>query len=252
MSNQNPKFRAVWQTLKTVQVAHLTNDEYERYTREENEKALEKYKCDTIEGTVIIKGVRYVTSEILDSFEEICDAIPKEWLLPPMSREHLDRPCEGAWWGQRKALELLQKTSKNKICMIEATQTLDTILKSSRGKRKKTPLKAYYCDVNGEITYLLYKAKDDTYCSTIRDPQGRLHKQKEVPLVGNPIPTAQWRDGHTYIQLPRPKEYTLGGIGAPLDRISVKQLTLEFSKDRHTLRSYAINTLSSFLLPTHT
>eukprot|EP00962_Isochrysis_galbana_P049504 scaffold20991_cov127-Isochrysis_galbana.AAC.1 len=46
----NPKFRAVWQTLKTVQVAHLTNDEYERYTREENEKALEKYKCDTIEG----------------------------------------------------------------------------------------------------------------------------------------------------------------------------------------------------------
>eukprot|EP00962_Isochrysis_galbana_P016978 scaffold4866_cov152-Isochrysis_galbana.AAC.3 len=90
----NPKFRAVWQTLKTVQVAHLTNDEYERYTREENEKALEKYKCDTIVGTVIIKGVRYVTSEILDSFEEICDAIPKEWLLPPMSREHLDRPCE--------------------------------------------------------------------------------------------------------------------------------------------------------------
>eukprot|EP00962_Isochrysis_galbana_P057857 scaffold30427_cov139-Isochrysis_galbana.AAC.1 len=27
--------------------------------------------------------------------------------------------------------------------------------------------------VNGKITYLLYKAKDDTYYSTIRDPQGR-------------------------------------------------------------------------------
>eukprot|EP00962_Isochrysis_galbana_P034523 scaffold11699_cov109-Isochrysis_galbana.AAC.7 len=71
-----------------------------------------------------------------------------------MSREHLDRPCEGAWWGQRKALDLLQKTSKNKICMIEATQTLDAILRNSRRKRKKTPLKAYYCDVNGKITYL--------------------------------------------------------------------------------------------------
>eukprot|EP00962_Isochrysis_galbana_P003636 scaffold1038_cov122-Isochrysis_galbana.AAC.9 len=47
--------------------------------------------------------------------------------------------------------------------MIEATQTLDAILQSSRGKRKKTPLKAYYCDVDGEIIYLLYKAKDDTY-----------------------------------------------------------------------------------------
>jgi len=62
----------------------------------------------------------------------------------------------------------------------------------------------------------------------------RLHKQERVPLEGNPIPTAQWREGHTYIQFPRPKEYTLGGIGAPLDRISVKQLTIEFSKNRRT------------------
>eukprot|EP00962_Isochrysis_galbana_P017088 scaffold4907_cov122-Isochrysis_galbana.AAC.7 len=143
----NPKFRAVWQTLKTVQVAHLTNDEYERYTREENEKALEKYKCDTIEGTVIIKGVRYVTSEILDSFEEICDAIPKEWLLPPMSREHLDRPCEGAWWGQRKALELLQKTSKNKICMIEAVSHLSVSepwLRAERGPQRSSGAGAWW------------------------------------------------------------------------------------------------------------
>eukprot|EP00962_Isochrysis_galbana_P036960 scaffold12850_cov109-Isochrysis_galbana.AAC.4 len=74
----------IWQTLNTVQVAHLTNDNYERYTREENEKALENYKCDTIEGTVIIKGVRYVTSEILDSFEEICDAIhPQRMAITP-------------------------------------------------------------------------------------------------------------------------------------------------------------------------
>eukprot|EP00962_Isochrysis_galbana_P005742 scaffold1552_cov144-Isochrysis_galbana.AAC.3 len=36
--------------------------------------------------------------------------------------------------------------------MIEATQSLDAILQGSRGKRKKTPLKAYYCDVDGEIT----------------------------------------------------------------------------------------------------
>jgi len=64
------------------------------------------------------------------------------------------------------------------------------------------------------------------------------HKQDEVPLMGTPIPTAQWGDGHTHIQFARPKEYTLGDIGAPLDRISVKvkQLTLEFSKDKKDIR----------------
>jgi hypothetical protein len=70
---------------------------------------LEQYKCDTIEGTRIIKGERFVTSEVLDSFEDLCDSVPRDWLLKPMSREHLDRPCEGAWWGQREALALLQK-----------------------------------------------------------------------------------------------------------------------------------------------
>jgi hypothetical protein len=45
-------------------VAHLTNDDYERFTREENEQALEQYKCDTVEGTIIIKGERFVTSEV--------------------------------------------------------------------------------------------------------------------------------------------------------------------------------------------
>jgi hypothetical protein len=36
------------------------------------------------------------------------------------------------------------------------------------------------------------------------------------------------------VQYPRPKEYTLGDIGSLLDRISVKQLTLEFSKTRRS------------------
>jgi hypothetical protein len=90
-------------------VGHLTNDNHERYTREENETALEKYKCDTIEGTIILKGTRYVTTEVLHSFDEICDSLPKEWLLPPLTQKHLDRPCEGEWWGQRDALALLPK-----------------------------------------------------------------------------------------------------------------------------------------------
>jgi hypothetical protein len=52
--------------------------------------------------------------------------------------------------------------------------------------------------------------------------------------MGTLIPTAQWGDGHTHVQFPRPKEYTLGDIGTPLDRISVEQLTLEFSKNIRT------------------
>jgi hypothetical protein len=112
----------VWKELHTTRVAHLANDKYQRYTREENREALEPYKCDTIEGTIIIQGTRYVTEEVLDSFKVICDAIPQEWLLPPLMEEHIDRPCEGAWWGQQKALALLNKTSKTPIKMTEATQ----------------------------------------------------------------------------------------------------------------------------------
>jgi hypothetical protein len=40
----DPEFRKVSQTLRTHTVAHLTNDDYERFTREENEGALEQYK----------------------------------------------------------------------------------------------------------------------------------------------------------------------------------------------------------------
>jgi hypothetical protein len=105
----DPQFRKVWQALRTHTVAHLTNDDYEQFTREENEQTLEQYKCDTIEGTIIIKGERCDTSEVLDSFEDLCDFVPRDWLLKLMSREHLDRPCEGAWWGQREALALLPK-----------------------------------------------------------------------------------------------------------------------------------------------
>jgi hypothetical protein len=111
--NPNTKFKKVWRALNTETVGHLTNDKHERYTREENETALEKYKCDTIEGTIILKGARYVTTEVLDSFEEICDSLPKEWLLPPLTQKHLDRPCEGEWWGQRDALALLQKNQNH-------------------------------------------------------------------------------------------------------------------------------------------
>jgi hypothetical protein len=144
----------------------------------------------------------------------------------------MDRPCEGAWWGQRKALELLQKTVKTKIDMKAATLTLDEILKGSRGKNKKRPLKGYYCQDDDTSTYYLYDSSKDKFYSTIRDPQGRLHKQEEANSEGRPIPTAQWGNGHTHVQYSRPTEYTLGDIGSPLDRISFKQLTLEFSKNR--------------------
>jgi hypothetical protein len=97
------------------------------------------------------------------------------------------------------------------------------------------PFKAVYCEVNGEIIYLLHDEEKDKFYKTLRDPQGRLHKQEETtPLGGNPIPTAQWGDQHTHIIFRRPKEYSLGEIGAPLDRTTVRQLTLEFSKNRRT------------------
>jgi hypothetical protein len=229
----DPKFWRVWQTLRTHTVAHLTNDDYERYTREENGQALEQYKCDTIEGTILIKGERFVRSEVSDSFEDLCDSVPREWLLP-MSREHLDRPCEGAWWGQCEALALLQKPSSEDINMLAASNTLDEILRGTKGKKKRKPLKAYYYDLEGEIKYISYKEDNETYYDTVRDPQGRLHKQEETQIMGTLIPTAQWGDGHTHVQFPRPKEYTLGDIGSPLDRISVKQLTLEFTKNKRT------------------
>jgi hypothetical protein len=84
------------------------------------------------------------------------------------------------------------------------------------------------------IIYLLHDEEKDKFYKTLRDPQGRLHTQEETPLRGNPIPTAQWGDQHTHIQFPRPKEYSLGEIGAPLDRTTVRQLTLEFSKNGRT------------------
>jgi hypothetical protein len=147
----------VWQALRTHTVAHLANDDYERFRREENEQALEQYKCDTIEGTIIIQEERFVTSEVLDSFEGLCDSVPRQWLLKPMSREHLDRPCEGAWWGQREALVLLQKTSREEINMLAASNTLDEILRGTRGQKKRKPLKAYYYQIEGEIKYILQR-----------------------------------------------------------------------------------------------
>jgi hypothetical protein len=118
--------------------------------------------------------------------------------------------------------------------MLAASNTLDEILRGSKGKKKRKSLKAYYYDLEGEIKYILYKEDNETYYDTLRDPQGRLHKQEETQIMGTLIPTAQWEDGHTHVQFPRPKEYTLGDIGSPLDRISVKQLTLEFSKNKRT------------------
>jgi hypothetical protein len=140
------KYMKVWKELHTTRVAHLTNDKYQRYTRKENCTALEPYKCDTIEGTIIIQGTRYVTyvtEEVLYSFEDICDAIPQEWLLPPLMEEHIDRPCEGAWWGQLRTLTLLSKTSKTPMNMTEATQALDKVLNGSSNKRKRRPLRGY-------------------------------------------------------------------------------------------------------------
>jgi hypothetical protein len=192
---------------------------------------LEKYKGDTIEGTIILKGARYVTTEILDSFDEICDSLPKAWLLPPLTQKHLDKPCEGEWWGQRDALALLPKKTRTKIELLPALRKLDEILKgAAKKKNKRVPLKAYYCEVNGEIVYLLHDEGKDKFYKRLRDPGGRLHKQEETPLREYPIPTAQWGDQHTRTQFPRPKEYSLGEIGAPLDRKTVRQLTLEFSK----------------------
>jgi hypothetical protein len=107
-------------------------------------------------------------------------------------------------------------------------------MRHTRGKRKRKPLKAYYYEIEGEIKYILYKEDNETYYDTLRDPQGRLHKQEETEIMGTLLPTAQWGDGHTHVQFPRPKEYTLGDIGSPLGRISVKQLTLEFSKNKRT------------------
>jgi hypothetical protein len=112
---------------------------------------------------------------------------------------------------------------------------LDEILKgTAKKKNKRVPFKAVYSEVNGEIIYLLHDEGKDKFYKTLRDPQGRLHKQKETPLRGNSIPTAQWGDQPTHIQFPRPKEYSLGDIETPLDRTIVRQLTLEFSRKRRT------------------
>jgi hypothetical protein len=45
------KYIKVWKELRTTKMAHLTDDNYQRYTREGNLKALElePYQCDTIE-----------------------------------------------------------------------------------------------------------------------------------------------------------------------------------------------------------
>jgi hypothetical protein len=47
------------------------------------------------------------------------------------------------------------------------------------------PFKAVYCEVNGEIIYLLHDEGKDKFYETLRDPQGRLHKQEETPLREN-------------------------------------------------------------------
>jgi hypothetical protein len=101
-------------------------------------------------------------------------------------------------------------------------------------KNKKRPLKGYYCQDDDTITYYLYDSSKDKFFSTIREPQGRLHKQEEANPEGRPTPTAQWGNGHTHVQYPRLNEFTLGDIGSPLARISVKLLTQEFSKNRRS------------------
>jgi Zn-finger domain-containing protein len=127
------------------------------------------------------------------------------------------------------------KKPRTNIELLSAIRKLDEILKdAAKKKNKRVPFKAVYCEVNGEIIYLLHDEEKDKFYKTLRDPQGRLHKQEETPLRGNPIATAQWGYQHTHIQFPRPKEYSLGEIGAPLDRTAVRQLTLEFSKNRRT------------------
>jgi hypothetical protein len=158
-----------------------TKDSQEKRTKEHWNSTNDK--CDTIEGAIIIKGERYVTSEVLDSFEDLCDSVRREWLLKPMSHEHLDRPCEGAWWGQREALALLRKTAITEIDMLAASNTMDEILRGTRGnKKKRKPLKACYYDIEGVITYVLYtyKEENDTYHDTLRDPQGRLQHNSGV------------------------------------------------------------------------
>jgi hypothetical protein len=138
--------------------------------------------------------------------------------------------------GPTRGFSAVAKKSSEEINMLAASNTLDEILRGTKGIKKRKPLKAYYYDLEGEIKYILYKEDNETYYDTLRlrDPQGRLHKQEETPIMGTLIPTAQWGDGHTHVQFPRPKEYTLGVIGFPLDRISVKQLTLELSKNKRT------------------
>jgi hypothetical protein len=130
------------------------------------------------------------------------------------------------------------KKPRTKIELPPAIRKLDETLKgTAKKKNKRVPFKAVSCEVNGGIIYLLHDEEKDKFYQTLRDPQGRLHKQEETPLRGNPIPTAQWGDQHTHIQFPlfpRLKEYSLGEIGAPLDRTTVGQLTLEFSKNRRT------------------
>jgi hypothetical protein len=63
--------------------------------------------------------------------------------------------------------------------MLAASNTLDEILRGTKGKKKRKPLKAYYYDVEGEIKYILYKEDNETYYDTLRDPQGCLHKQEK-------------------------------------------------------------------------
>jgi aconitase A len=147
--NPNTKFRKVWRALNTETVGHLTNDNHERYTREENEAALEKYKCDTIEGTIILKGARNVTTEALDSFDEICDSLPKEWLLPPLTQKHLDRPCEGEWWGQRDALALLQTKTRTNIELLPAIRKSDEI-PQGHGEEEEQTSAVQGCLLRGE------------------------------------------------------------------------------------------------------
>jgi hypothetical protein len=97
--------------------------------------------------------------------------------------------------------------------MLAASNTLDEILRGTKGKKKRKPLKAYYYDLEGEIKYILYKEDNEIYYDTLRDPQGRLHKQEETQIMGTLIPAAQWGDGPTHVQFLRP------------NRISVKQLS---------------------------
>jgi hypothetical protein len=57
--------------------------------------------------------------------------------------------------------------------LLPAIRKSDEILKgTAKKKKKRVPFKAVYCEVNGEIIYLLHDEGKDKFYKTLRDPQG--------------------------------------------------------------------------------